>query len=440
VTEMSNSAIASGTGGPKSRRTLPHSLRLTLVGVASVLALAGCTGTAISPSAQPSAPASAGQTALASPTASLAPSGSTTAIPTAQPPLTFVATGSMHTARIYGTATLLQSGKVLMAGGSDARGSGGSVFASAELYDPATGNFTETGSMTVGRANHTATLLTDGRVLIAGGWLCTDKTCAHVDAAASAELYDPATGTFSPTGSMTTPRAQGRAILLPDSRVLLTQGDGPNQMAELYDPKTGRFVRTGQEIRFDDPTAVLLQNGKVLVTGGDLHGPLEGALYDEASGKFTKISFALAPGAAPTTQYSGEAIERTWPDPVTVLKDGRVLLFEGGYLETYDPATGACAAAGFISPSGQWIVPTATLLPDGHVLFVGGVFESADFAETTPTSAVLYDPVGGSQMLIQLKSGRSGSTSTLLADGSVLIAGGYDSHGKFLSSAELLKP
>ena len=166
----------------------------------------------------------------------------------AQSPGTFTATGNMTTPRFFHTATLLADGRVLIAGGDS------NVLktqSSAELYDPRTGAFTATGNMTTPRSRHTATLLPDGRVLIAGGGRTPDRACS--DALASAELYDPRTGTFSATGEMSTARSDPTATLLNNGKVLIvggaypSHGDSPASPvdAELYDPDTGTFTATG---------------------------------------------------------------------------------------------------------------------------------------------------------------------------------------------------
>lgn len=455
------SSLGIATGIVRPRRPMPQSMRLALVGVVAIIGVVGCGSSTTGPSAQLSTVPSVVPTATSSPAVTPTPTPTTTpkpattpkpsptrtatlkATPTARPipAPKFVATGSMDLPRSGATATLLRNGKVLIAGGTDSLGVvGENIYASAELYDPATGRFTKTGSMAAARVDQTATLLRNGKVLIAGGYGCADpQRCVNVvDSStlvnlASAELYDPTTGKFSPAGSMTSPRDAGAAALLPDGRVLLTEG-ADNSWAELYDPQSGKFTRTGKEIYFDNASATLLPNGKVLVTGGYIDGPHDGALYDESSGKFTEISLDLAPGTAPTVKYKGQDVDRAWPDPVTLLKDGHVLLFEGGYLVTYDPTTGKCAAAGFISPHGLWLVPTAALLPDGHVLFAGGDFESADYDETIANTAVVYDPSSGSQAIGSMKDAREYQTATLLPNGSVLIAGGGT------TSAELFRP
>jgi hypothetical protein len=185
----------------------------------------------------------------------------------------FTSTGSMSTPRTGHTATLLPDGDVLIAGGYD---SAGFSLASAELYDPTTGRFRPAGSMSVVRTNHTATLVRDGRVLIAGGFdVNGDPQNAYPSPYSSAELYDPASGTFSPTGSMWRPRAGHTATLLGDGQVLLTGstiGSGTDKagiMAELYDPTTGSFSPTEGMIDVND-TATGLLDGRVLLTGGGI--------------------------------------------------------------------------------------------------------------------------------------------------------------------------
>ena len=153
---------------------------------------------------------------------------------------TFTPTGAMSLPRSNATATLLRDGRVLVAGGDGYLPGGGSTWSSAELYDPASGTFTTTGSMSTSRFNATATLLPDGRVLIAGGNRdVTAELGIGGPALSSAELYDPATRTFTLTAPMTTVRVQAMAVLLPDGRVLIAGGrnaSGGLSSAELYQP------------------------------------------------------------------------------------------------------------------------------------------------------------------------------------------------------------
>jgi hypothetical protein len=185
---------------------------------------------------------------------------------------TFTQTGSMAVGRYLHTATLLQSGKVLIVGG--ALTSTSDPVATAEVYDPATGIFTMTGAMKTAREQHTATLLADGRVLILGG-----TTSAGVgDPTATAEVYDPSTGSFSVTGSMAEARTYHTATLLPSGKVLVAGGGDENSTAEVYDPATGSFSITGgMEIGRSGHTATLLPNGSVLLAGGGMFGGLASA-------------------------------------------------------------------------------------------------------------------------------------------------------------------
>ena len=226
----------------------------------------------------------------------------------------FVPTGSMSKPREDDTATLLANGKVLIAGGVG--------LASAELYDPQTGKFSATGSMGKTREFFTATLLADGKVLIAGG-LSSPVPSAASAVLASAELYDPQTGKFSATGSMTTPRYVHTATLLADGKVLIAGGYAdltPDVLAsaELYDPKTGKFSATGlmTSPRYDH-TATLLLDGKVLIAGGQAHNSdtlASAELYDPQAGTFS------ATGSMDTVRAGQTA---------TRLQGGEVLMGEG---------------------------------------------------------------------------------------------------------------
>ncbi len=247
-------------------------------------------------------------------------------------PGTFAPTGSMADARAGHTATLLNDGRVLVVGGIDAS-DGFDNLATAELYDPATGQFTRTGSLAQGRAHHTATLLNDGRVLIAGGY------GGGTISLASAEIFDPATGRFSPTGAMTVARRDATATLLPDGRVLVAGGldqyaTSALASAEIYDPATGRFTATGSMTTARTSFAAMgLEDGRVLVAGGrDTAGkPLASAeTYDPATDRFSPAGSTTAAGA----------MTAVW------LKDARVLFVASDGLSIYDPPSSTFSPVG----------------------------------------------------------------------------------------------
>lgn len=312
------------------------------------------------------------------------------------------------------------------------------------------GAFTPTGPMVVARTLHTATLLPDGKVLIAGG-----RVHGHQDyqgtVTATAELYDPLTGAFSPTASMTTPRVWHTATLLPNGKVLIVGRDwaaGDDRTAELYDSSTGTFARTGDTLSAQyGASATLLKNGKVLIAGGVTPAPGNNIpvstpeLYDPATGTFAVTGRFVGPG-------DGFYIVGGPNSPsVTLMSDGRVLFAAEPFSEIYDPTTGTFSATGEMKTTcGPFGRPnylsgrTATLLPNGDVLLAGGGHEDCGrFAE-----AERYDPASGTFTLVRpMTRRRTLHTATRLLDGTVLIAGGESESGFHLvteATAEIYDP
>jgi len=341
----------------------------------------------------------------------------------------FVLTGSMNTARIFDTATLLNNGMVLVAGGECYSSC---YLNSAELYNSATGTFSyTTGSMNTPHDRGTAALLDDGTVLLAGG---------NPYGPASAEIYDPATGTFTPTGSLNNDRFYATATLLNNGIVLMAGGYdydgslGPITGAELYDPTTGTSSYTGSmNTARQQHTATLLNNGTVLIAGGAGSGnnPLASAeLYNPATGTFSY-----------TTGRMNDA--RVSPT-ATLLNDGTVLIAGGWYsssdlvsAELYNPTTETFSyTTGSLNAARAW--SAATLLNNGMVLLAGGTPN----APGGMASAELYDPASQTfSYTDSLNTARAQGTATLLNNGMVLMAGGQrTSWSDDLASAELFVP
>jgi len=297
-----------------------------------------------------------------------------------------------------------------------------------------------TGSMVTPRSNHTAVRLQDGRVLVVGGWSDSDGSLTSV------ELYDPATGTWSATGSISKPLF-GNAMLLRDGKVLVLVEDvgGYRRSGEVYDPARGTWTATGPMVGGADKsgrTLTVLRDGRVLVGG------LDGAqVYDPAGGTWT--------ATGPMVGDSG------FRDTVTVLRDGRVLVAGGDGAEVYDPASGTWTATG--KKNGVGRNPVAALLSDGKVLVAGGHtdpdyygLDSADVfdpvtaswtaianmhAKTTatptaaflqpdgkvlvvePYSAEVYDPATGTWTALPVTPGMAYLDAALLSDGAVLVTG-----------------
>jgi hypothetical protein len=418
--------------------------KLGVAALLVVVSLAGCGGSTGSPSAKPSDLPSARPTDSAGPTPTASPTPAPTPTPTLRPTGTFVATGNMTHPRTEATAILLADGKVLIAGGVDAVGIPVFVYvASAELYDPATHKFTRTGSMTTTRGGATATLLSDGRVLIVGGDGCRNPSrCTYTNWAGesprkSAEVYDPKTGKFTPTGSMAGPRVHATAILMPDGRVLVLSSD--NRLVERYDPATGRFTLAGSLLNQYSGVvmATLLPDSKVLVMGDrwpdlSVQSYLGAELFDPASGQSSSVTIPY-----PENRPNDNQVETA-----TLLGDGRVLVqvfnwaSQVNYLLIFDSATAMLTQAGTFDGPHGWL-PTATaLLPDGRVLFAGG----GNFA-SPDDSAGLYDPSSGFHLLsTKMTRARGDHTMTALPDGTVLLAGGILYGDETPTSAELFVP
>ncbi|HEY0094980.1 MAG TPA: kelch repeat-containing protein, partial [Archangium sp.] len=281
-------------------------------------------------------------------------------------------TGSLALPRILHTAALLEDGRVLVAGGFNT---------TSELYDAATGTWTRTGDTLATHHYHSMTRLLDGRVLIAGGGTCPITL-------ATAELYYPALGRWKPTGSLVVFRTHHTATLLPNGKVLVAGGGNDSNdtlgSAELYDPATGAWTSVGgmgTPRRFH--SASLLPEGKVLVAGGgswDIASSSSAELYDPATGSWR------ATGSMSTPRRYHSA---------TLLPNGKVLATAGyheatGILkaaEVYNPATGTWCPAGSLNVDRYG--HTATLLEDGRVLSTAGV------SNTDQSSAELFSVGGG---------------------------------------------
>jgi uncharacterized protein (TIGR03437 family) len=331
----------------------------------------------------------------------------------AQSPGTFTATGTMITPRADHKATLLPNGKVLITGATEVIAYGPPT-ASAELFDPFTGTFTATGSMTTARRGHTATLLPDGRVLIAGPDL-------------SAEIYDPSTGTFTPTrGMVSRPYSWLEATTLLQDGTVFIAGQ---PTAQIYDPATDTFAATSPYAA-PAPTvterATLLADGRVLLTGGtDVAGWTE--LYDPTNGKFSVAGLL------------------NWWDSVdtaTLLTGGKVLFVGSGDdsglpagAEIFDPSDGTFTKIGNTSASHEYAA--SALLPDGTVLITGGQLNGGN----GEVISELYAPTSGTFSATgNMITARHEHTATLLPDGTVLIAGGFSLWPYSTASAELYHP
>ena len=295
----------------------------------------------------------------------------------------WTATGDLGAPRDQHTATLLPNDQMLLAGGERSVGVTLESLASAQLYHPAIGRWQRVANMNHKRHGHTETLLPNGQVLVTGGAPCGDA-CSP-DRRGSAELYDPTTRTWTDTGSMASARWFHTETLLPNGQVLVVGGSGRELhdsgdlvTAELYDPATGMWTPTGSTTTpHAYHTATLLPSGHVLVAGSIASTTMQSAeLYDPATGVWT-----------PTGDLTTARVFHA----ATLLPNGQVLVAGGASLETaelYDPVNGMWTpTASMTTPRSRH---TATLLPNGQVLVAGGRgHDTPPF--TSLVSAELYE-------------------------------------------------
>jgi hypothetical protein len=330
--------------------------------------------------------------------------------------------------RLGATATMLESGELLVAGGlpglyADCENNCPftDLELSVEIYSPATGRWRVAAPMSIGRSGFTATRLQDGRVLAAGSVGRGCGTGCGLPAESSAELYDPLANRWTPAAPMHEARAGQAAALLPDGRVLVASGTGDTSV-EIYDPSRDNWTKTAPMIHESDyAEAVSLPTGKVLVTGAtQLDANTFGMgteLYDPQTGSWQDAGQPPYPGGTPflvllpsgrvmvSMHYTADPTE---PLPVA---------------DIFDPATGTWTSTAPLPRSR--IGPTATLLADGRVLAAGGwdyVWDGWSFAYTD-----LFDETTGTwQRGADLPNPRATPILVPLPDGTAFAIGGFD--------------
>ncbi len=349
---------------------------------------------------------------------------------TASPALaigTWSMTDPMANPRQVHTATLLNDGDVLVVAGSRT-GDGNGFTTSAERYHPSTETWSDAGSISSpSRYGHIEARLPDGKVLIAGG---SDGSGNRLSAA---DVYDPSTNTWTPIGPMNHARRHASATLMNDGRVLVAGGLGSSNFvleAEIYDPTTGLWTTTGSLTypHYEHP-AVLLNDGRVMIVGGvpDSGIPTDAEIYDPVSG---------------TWSNAGVMNDHRSYHTATTLDDGRVLVVGGNNqnfettdtAEIYDPTTDTWTPT--TSLTTERFLHSATKLSDGTVMVVGGS------SNGTPLTADIFDPASETWTATSLNMGYLyfNHTATLLADDRVLVAGGYNGANGYLAAARLYTP
>jgi Kelch motif/Galactose oxidase, central domain len=337
----------------------------------------------------------------------------------------FGPTGSMGTPRYAAVAAPLKGGRVLVAGGYYDDGSGDHYLASAEIFNPATNSFSSAGigAMGTARRGAVAAPLPDGRVLVAGGDYVDGGGDHYL---ASADVFDPATNAFTPVGDMGIPRVRAAAAPLPDGRVLVAGGnDGTTRLssAEVFNPGTNAFTPVN-DMGTDRAraAAVPLPDGRVLVAGGTNGVPLSSAVvFNPATNSFSSAGI----GAMGTARQAPAAAPL--PDGRVLVSGGVYVEALGGYLasaEVFDPATNSFSSAGIGAMGTARTGAAAAPLPDGRVLVAGGFDGSTRFssAEIFAATDAFSFAVKGRKLLVSVQASGKVSVSDAAARLNALMA------------------
>ena len=335
-----------------------------------------------------------------------------------------VGIGEMSVERAAHQATLLPNGQVLITGGCSGRGCE-RFHRSVEVYDPATRSFQPRAPMTIPRVSHTATLLPDGRVLVAGG-------CSGQRATASAETYDVKANRWTRVGDMMQARCSHIAVPLPDGRVFVVGGGGGRlgdlASAEVFDPATSTFASLGP-MHSNHYLATRLADGRVLLTGGQGDG-----------GEILKSAEIFDPETGHFQATGNMAIARV-KHAAALLPDGRVLVIGGsdrrgykerfGSTEVYDPQTGRFSPGPALRSRRHKFRDAVAVLPSGAVFVAGGAVRPEIYDPAEHKFVPVRGMLSGPQMF---------ATATALQTGEVLILGGYDARTQPSAAAWLVVP
>lgn len=338
-------------------------------------------------------------------------------------PLEIVQIGEMTTDRAAHQAILLKNGQVLITGGCDGQGCA-RILSSVELYDPTSKSFRLLAPMSTPRASHAAVALSDGRVLVVGGYTGSQATN-------SAEIYDPTTDQWKIVDTMSNARASLISVPLQDSTVFIMGGGGGRlgnlSTAEIFNSASANFSQVG-ESQTNHYLATLLADGRVLMTGGQSHDDKilnTAEIYDPMTGEFQETGLM----ATPRVKHAA-----------VLLNNGRIMIIGGsdsrGYrgrfssTEIFDPETGQFSEGPEMQFGRHKIRDAVVKLLSGNILVAGGARKPEFFDINTQNFVPVRGQLNGPQMF---------ATATLLSNGDVLVLGGYDERTRTSDTAWIVR-